>query len=70
MFGSVREEFEKWARGIGFEDFRVRDEDADDLELEYCDDDVEIVWVAFTEGERIGWFSRAEYDEKRQAEGV
>jgi hypothetical protein len=57
MTDSSREAFEKWARGIGFEDFEVLDEEADDLDLEYCNDEVELVWCAFAEGHRVGWFS-------------
>lgn len=58
MEDGLRGAFEKWARRVGFEDFEVRDDDADDLELEYCNDDVELIWCAFAEGERVGWFSR------------
>jgi hypothetical protein len=29
MTDSSREAFEKWARGIGFEDFEVKDEEAE-----------------------------------------
>jgi uncharacterized caspase-like protein len=46
----LRAAFEKWARGIGFEDFEVKDEDADYIDLEYCDDDVEVAWCVFVEG--------------------
>jgi hypothetical protein len=55
MAEELRVAFERWARGIGFTNFEVKDEDADDLEREYCDDDVELVWCAFVEGEDIGW---------------
>jgi uncharacterized caspase-like protein len=54
MAEELREAFEKWARKIGFEDFEVNDEDADELDLEYRDDDVELVWCAFTEGAETG----------------
>lgn len=62
MTEDSRQAFEQWARGIGFEDFEVKDEDADKLELEYVDDDVEVAWCAFAEGHRVGWFSREKVD--------
>jgi hypothetical protein len=55
MAEQLKEVFERWARGVGFTDFRVVNDDADDLEREYCDDDVELVWRAFAEGEDFGW---------------
>jgi hypothetical protein len=50
----LRGAFEKWAIEVGFRDFTVKDDEADDLDLEYCDDDVELVWCAFAEGAANG----------------